>query len=163
MYFGKRCSSLSKLRLQTGEIEWVDTWKYLGITLKSGKYFGCTVSDRIRKFYKCANAIFRIEGHSDEITMLRLTESHCIPLLTYAIEIVHICDCQERSKLRVAYNSVFRKIIGYRHFESVRELQGLLFRLTWEELIDKRTDGFLSKLRHLPSSSPVHLFEPERQ
>ena len=158
MYFGKKCSLPHKLCLDGKEIEWVESWDYLGVTLKSGKLFNCSILDRIRKFYKCSNAIFRIEGRSDELTMLRLVESHCVPLLTYAIEIVHISDQRERNKLRVAYNSLFRKIFSYRHFESVRELQGLLCRPTWEELIDKRKVGFCNKLQHLPSSSLVHCF-----
>ena len=81
MYFGKKCDPLCRTSLNKKNIDWVDSWVYLGVSLMSGKFFGCAVTDRIRKFYKCANAIFRVEGHSDELTMLRLIESHCIPLL----------------------------------------------------------------------------------
>ena len=48
------------------------SWNYLGVQVVRGNRFGCTVIDRIKKFYQCANAIFRIEGRSDDITMLRL-------------------------------------------------------------------------------------------
>ena len=48
-----------------------------------GKKFGCSAADRIKKFYRCANAIFRIDGRSNDLIMLRLIEAHCIPILTY--------------------------------------------------------------------------------
>ena len=147
MYFGKKTDSLFRLDLNGRSIDWVDTWIYLGVSLKSGKRFSCSVTDRIRKFYRCANAIFRIDGRSDEITMLRLVESHCVPLITYAIEIIFVTDQSERRKLRVAYNSIFRKIFGYRYYESVSALQRFLDRPTWEELVDKRTANFLSRAR----------------
>ena len=70
--------------------------------------------------------------------MLSLLESHCIPILTYGIEVIHVADSDAKRSLRVAYNSVFRKIFGFRNFESVRELQSFLVRPTWEELVEKK-------------------------
>ena len=123
------------------------------MTEKSGKVFSCSVKERIKKFYRCANAIFRIEGYSNDTVMLHLIESHCVPLLTYAIEIVHVSNRDERRQLRVAYNSIFRKIFGYRWTESVTALQGFLDRPTWEELNEKRRTGFLKRLAKANSQS----------
>ena len=134
LYFGKRCSCLYQPRLNGVPLEWVETWKYLGMDLVSGKKFGCTPVDRIKKFYRCANAIFRIEGRSDDLIMLRLVEAHCVPILTYGIEVAQHNDQSERSKLRAAYNSVFRRIFGYRNYESVTQLQLSLARPTWKML-----------------------------
>ena len=123
----------------------MDEWVYLGVTLKSGKTFNCSVKERIRKFYCCANSIFRIDGHSNDTIMLHLVETHCIPLLTYAIEIIEVKDRDERRQLRVAYNSVFRKIFGYRWSESVSSLQAFLNRPTWEQLVEKRRSNFVAR------------------
>ena len=90
--------------------------------------------------------------------MLQLAESHCIPLLTYAIEIVHVSNRDERRQLRVAYNSVFRKIFGYRWSQSVTELQKFLGRPTWEELVDSRRDGFLKRFNEGPFYAFAHAF-----
>ena len=79
--------------------------------------------------------------------MLRLMEAHCVPILTYGIEIVHVIDRDERRQLRVAYNSLFRKLFGYRWFESVSNLQSFLGRPTWEQLVDKRTASFQQRIR----------------
>ena len=99
LFFGKKCRLLCELSLDGKSIEWVAEWKYLGITLKSGT--NCSVKNHIKKFYRCANAILRIEGRSNDRVMLRLLETHCVPLLTYAIEVVHVTDQNDRRQLRV--------------------------------------------------------------
>ena len=158
IYFGKRCSNLYVPILNGRPLEWVDKWSYLGVIVVSGKRFGCTATERIKKFYRCANAIFRIEGRSDDLTMLRLVEAHCVPLLTYGMEIAHFSDPGERSKIRKAYNSLFRKIFGYRVFESVTDLQLTLACPTWELLVDKLKVGFYERLALCNAASPVHIF-----
>ena len=157
LYFGKKCVNLFTPFLNGQPLEWVDSWNYLGVNVVSGKKFGCSVYERIRKFYRCANAIFRIEGRSDDLTMLRLVESHCVPILTYGIETCTFSDSRERSKIRAAYNSLFRRIFGYRNFESVTELQLSLARPTWELLTEKLKVDFYHRLSLSAANSPVHV------
>ena len=66
------------------------------------------------------------------------------------ISVIHVADRDERRKLRVAYNSIFRRVFGYRDWESVTNLQHALNRPTWEELIDKRTAKFLKSISENP-------------
>ena len=80
--------------------------------------------------------------------MLQLLESHSLSILTFGIEVIHVADADTRRKLRVAYNSIFRKIFNYSMRESVTDLQHQLGRLTWEELVQKRTEQFRAKLSH---------------
>ena len=80
--------------------------------------------------------------------MLQLLESHCLPIHTYAIETIEIADRDTRRKMRVAYNSMFRQIFGYKTFETVTDLQHRLGRFTWEELVEKRKTTFEAKLSH---------------
>ena len=158
LYFGKKCTDLFVPSLNGTPIEWVDKCNYLGVCLVSGQRFKCSVSDRIKQYYKCANAIFRVEGRSDDLTMLRLVETHCIPVLTYGIEVADSLDHRERSKIRAAYNSIFRQIFGYRIFESVTDLQLCLARPTWEMFCESRKDAFYQRLSQSSAESPVHLF-----
>ena len=72
------------------------------------------------------------------MVLLRLLESHCLPILTYAIETIYVANRDDRRQLRVAYNAIFRKVFRYRHWESVTNLQHALGRETWEELLQKR-------------------------
>ena len=137
------------------DIEWVEKWPYLGIVLVTGTRFGCCIADKIRKFYKASNHIFRIEGKSNDLMILRLIETHCIPILTYGIEVLFVSNQDTRRQLRVAYNSVFRRIFNYRQWQSVRELQSLLSRFNWEELVEYRTSKFLNRIRVDPQLNAI--------
>ena len=147
MAFGKRVKSLCPLQLDGNTIEWVNSWTYLGVTLVSHTRFNCSMEQKVKSFYKSLNSILRIEGQLNKLVMLRLLESHCIPILSYGIEVIHIADVNARRQLRVAYNSVFRRIFGYRKFDSVSELQSLLVRPTWEELVEKRKTNFVQGIK----------------
>ena len=149
MVFGKKCD-LPDLVLDGKKIEWVQSWSYLGVTLLSHKEFNCSIDQKVKSFYRCANAILRIDGRSDEIVMLRLLEAQCVSILTYAMEVIHVADRDERRRLRVAYNSIFRRVFGYRDWESVTDLQHSLKRPTWEELTEKRKSKFLQTVSQCP-------------
>ena len=148
LLYGKKATITHDIFLQGKKIDVVDEWVYLGVTLKSDKTFSCSVTDRIKRFYRCANAIFRIDGHSNDMVMLQLVESHCVPLLTYGIEVLHITNRDEKRQLRVAYNSLFRKIFHYHWSESVTALQGFLNRPTWEQLVESRQAKFVARLEN---------------
>ena len=96
-----------------------------------------------------------MDGKSDDLVMLRLLETHCLSILSYAIEVVHVADRRQKSKMRVAYNSMFRKVFNYSWRESVTDLQHALGRPTWEELVATRKDNFFKRFRYLPSDSLV--------
>ena len=153
IFFGRKCTNLATLTLDGKNIAWAEECVYLGVTLKSGKNFGCSVTEQVRKFYRSANAILRIDGRSDDLTMLRLLETHSLPILTYGIEMIFVSDRNERRKMRVAYNSIFRKIFHYRYRDSVTELQGQLGRLTWEQLTAQRRTSFVQKAISCPFDS----------
>ena len=143
--FGKGTKPTFTIQFHNVAIPWVDRWKYLGVTLKSGVRFGCCVKDKLSSFYRSINAILRIDGHSDEIVRLSLLEAHCLPILTYGIEIIHVSNRDDHRQLRVAYNSIFRNLFHYSYNESVTALQHALNRPTWEELCEKRRSKFLHK------------------
>ena len=52
-------------------IPWVEKWKYLGVTLKSGARFDCCVKEKVASFYCSINSILRIEGQSDKLVNLQ--------------------------------------------------------------------------------------------
>ena len=157
MCFGKGSQPSGSLMLNGSPIQWVTKWKYLGVVLLQGPRFGCCVDETLRKFYCAANAILRVDGRSDDIVMLKLLESHCVSVLSYAAEVVTVADRKKRSKMRVAYNSIFRKLFNYSWRESVTELQHSLGRSTWEELISTRCEKFMNKCRQMPTNTLVHV------
>ena len=155
--FGKGPTPSHQLVLNSAPIEWVEKWKYLGVTLLHGRQFSCCVDDTLRKFYRSVNSVLRVDGRSDDIVMLRLIESHCVPVLSYAIEVIIVADRKQFSKMRAAYNSIYRKLFNYSYRESVTNLQHTLGRPTWEELIAKRKNNFLKNALLLPANSLVRI------
>ena len=61
MSFGKK-QKLCSLQLDGKSIEWVDSWPYLGVTLKDHTSFNCCIDEKEKSFYRCVNGILRIEG-----------------------------------------------------------------------------------------------------
>ena len=155
MMFGKGTKPSFAVKIDDVDISWVDQWKYLGITLKSGKKFECSAKEKLSSFYGALNSIIRIEGNSDDLVKLRLLEAHCLSILTYGIEIIHISDPNDRRQLRVAYNSIFRNLFHFSYNESVTALQHGLGRLTWEELCEKRRRNFLKHCSKCSDSALV--------
>ena len=158
MAFGKGQSPSFTLSINGLQIPWVDKCSYLGVSVKSGPKFSCCVKDKLASFYRALNGIIRIEGRPDELVMLRLLEAHCLPVLTYGIELIHVADRDDRRQLRVAYNSIFRNLFRYSYNESVTDLQHSLSRPTWEELTAKREKRFIDKCRLCPDSNLVRFF-----
>ena len=143
--FGKQ-HQLAKLQLNGRDIEWVDSWSYLGVSIKSHTTFNCDIDKKVKTFYRSANSILRIEGRSDETVMMQLLEAHCLPILTYAIDVIHVANRDERRRLRVAYKSIYRKTFNYRPRKSVTALQHNLHRPTWEELLNSRREKFRNRI-----------------
>ena len=158
LFFGNLSAPSHEVKINGNRIPWVDKAVYLGLMLKSGRKFECCAKEKVSKFYRSLNSILRIEGRSDDLVMLRLLETHCVPILTYGIEVLHVRDPDERRQLRVAYNSVFRKIFGYTRRESVTELQHALNRPTWEELTERRKLKFRSIQTYLSLNPLVRAF-----
>jgi hypothetical protein len=156
MFFGKVDCHLAPVTLQGVTLEFVGMWSYLGINVCSGRSFSCSVTEKIRKYYKCVNAILRT-GNCSEPVLLRLIEAHAVPILTYGIEIIYISDPNEKRQLRVAYNTAFRRIVSIRPFDSVSELQQLLGRKTWEQIVEKRQSSFKLSL-HKSNNAVIRTF-----
>ena len=155
MFFGKRVERSFKPTMTGSPIDFVSEWKYLGVILRTGPRFGCSASERLKSFYGFLNSILSVEGRSDDMVLLRLIEAHCVPILTYAIENTDVASRDEPRSSRVAYNSIFRKIFGYRYFERVTNLHHALGRPAWEELIVKRKSGFDARARTCENNSLV--------
>ena len=94
------------------------------------------------QFVMTFNKVASVCRISDSVTFMNCCKKDR-RVLTYGIEIIHVSNRDERSQLRVAYNSIFRNIFRYSYRESVTDLQHALGRKTWEELLEMRSDKFL--------------------
>ena len=148
MFFGKSVK-LPNLVLDGKPIEWVNSWSYLGVDLRSHKNFNCSIDNKVKAFYRCADAILRIDGRSDKMVMLHLLETQYVSVLTRLKSSTLLTETNVENS--VAYNAIFGRVFGYRQWESVTNLQHSLKRHTWEELTKSRTE----KLRQSISIHPL--------
>ena len=123
-----------------------DSFKYLGITIKSHKVFQCDVSETVKKYYKSLNSFLRFRTQSSEVVQIHLLMAHCAPILTYGLEILQL-NRESCQLMRVAYNALFRKVLHYRRNESVTDVRNLFGYCDWETLCQERRDSFQSRLK----------------
>ena len=152
MFFGKGTAPSHHLSLKGNEILWDAKCSYPGVS------FGCCVKETLAKLYRSLYAIIQIGGRSDEMVMLRLLATHCLPILSYATEVIVVSNRDDKRQLRVAYNSIYRKMFGYSYRESVTLLQHTLGRLTWEELLEDKKKSFLTRCKKNPVNPVIHYF-----
>ena len=94
--------------------------KYLGLLIESFKKFRCSGAKTVGKFYGALNGIMRFRVKPSQDVLLKLLMSHCAPILTYGIEVFEFSTAETQQR-RMAYNTIFRKIYGYRRNESVAD------------------------------------------
>jgi len=98
-----------------------------------------------RKFYMSVNCIINKCKYSSELVKLELLESHCLPIILYAIESLNLKVVQVK-QLNSWWNSVDRKIFGYNKWDSVKELIFMLGRLDLVHIVNLRRLMFIKRL-----------------
>ena len=120
---GKEFSPLS---LYNNPLEFVPSWTYLGVTIVSGVSLTFSCKKELSNFYRSFNSLLSSNQKPDELILMNLLYSNCVPVLTNAAEVkvipnVEIHDCN------VALNNCIRRIFSYNRWESTRILRQLSF------------------------------------
>jgi len=111
----------------------VDSVKCLGINFISSKTFTLDLSQMKRKYFGCVNSILNHSCGASELVKLHLLENYCYPVLSYALECFNLKSaCIQH--LNACWNSAYRRIFGFKPWESVRELISCLERMNLEFL-----------------------------
>ena len=103
---------------------------------------------KMKYFWKIFVSVTSILYHSKfscDLVKLQLIESHCLSILTYAM------DCLNTPKVKLFeisswWNTVYRKIFGYHKWESVKEVICRLGRLDFPHLLSLRRSSFLKNM-----------------
>ena len=80
------------------------------------------VSYMKRRFYSSCNSILCKSKLAPEPVKLQLIKSYCLPYLTYCIGALQLSETKLR-ELNVCWNDAFRRVFGFKRYESVKELQ----------------------------------------
>ena len=93
-------------------MKWDSQFKYLGIIISSGKSFEIILDDIRRNFFVSVNSILSKCKYTSDLVKLNLLESHCMPILLYAMESLDINNYQLKL-INSWWNSVYRQIFSF--------------------------------------------------
>ena len=122
LYFGKANTHVSDLMLDGKPLEFVKQWKYLGVTVTAGSSLCFSARPALASFYRAVNSILSVLRKPDELVLMNLLYSNCVPILTYGAEVVEFSNTDMRD-CNTAINDAIRKIYSYNRWESTRFLR----------------------------------------
>ena len=103
-------------------IEFVQSIRYLGVNLVSNRGLLFSAQNDLRSFYRSANSILNVLNKPDEITLMHLLYTNCVPTLTYCSSVKEFSS-REMGDCNTALNDAIRKIFSFNRWESVRHLR----------------------------------------
>ena len=115
----KRICGLGSLVLDGKQLEWVVKLNYHGVVLTSDHVLSVCLDSARQKYFAAVNALNAHCKYAAEPIKLQLYDSYCLPILLYGIDCINLCASQVHD-LNVCWNSAYRKILGYKHYESVK-------------------------------------------
>jgi hypothetical protein len=116
-------SVLPDMILCQNKIAWNTCVKCLGISFVCGLKLKCDVDEIKRKFYAASNSIFSNTLGLAELLQLNVQQVYCLPVLQYTSVALRFTQSQLNT-LNACWNNVYRKILGFHRWESVRHFNG---------------------------------------
>ena len=98
--FGARynveCANLTSVG--GGELQWVESCRYLGVYFVSGRSFRCSYHMAKVKFFRAFNAVYgKVASFASNEVILSLMRSKCLPCLLYATEACPLLSSDKHS------------------------------------------------------------------
>ena len=126
--------SIPNVSLNGDNLVYTDSIKYLGVILNNSFKDDADIMRQLRCLYASSNILLRKFSHCSLPVKLQLVESYCLNFYCSSLW----CDYtkQSFSKIRVAYNNIFRMLLGYSRRVSASEM-----------FASNRIDGFEAHTR----------------
>ena len=144
MIFGKdhlNTNDYPCLKVDDELIGYVDSIRYLGFNLKSGKKCSFSSEADLRSFHAASNGIVRSMKKPNEVVLLHLLYSNCVSILTYGCEVKEFSH-REFLDLNTAVNLYIRKIFSFRWFQNTRVIRQQFGYRSLTELFDSARNRF---------------------
>ena len=133
---------ISNLILNGKSLEFVKEWKYLGVTIVSGERISFSARPALSSFYCAFNSIFSVLHKPDEIVLMNLLFTNCVPILAYGAEAVEFSN-SDMQTFNTAINDAIRRIFSYQRWESTRFLRPTAGFPSIYEIFSRRSEVFL--------------------
>jgi len=154
------------LTLDGHDLLYVQSVKYLGILIKSGRKMTCSFEHVRLKFYSTFNAIYRRSKSSDsELVTVELVRSFCIPLITYGLEALNLRATDELM-LDNLLNNCLSKVFNVSHDKVVlHDIRCYLGLPSMRALCMIRCMKFMKKAERIDNiavKTALHILRTER-
>ena len=148
MIFGSsyKDANLASLTISDSPMEFVQEWRYLGVTLTSGKRIGFSARPDITNFYRASNSVLAALKGAHEHVALTLVYSNCVPILTYACAVKQYSN-SDMSDCNVAINNACRRIFGFKQWQSIRVLREIFDFKSLYVIFKESQDRFLANCK----------------
>ena len=151
--------AISKLYLPTvfigsDALKFIKESKYLGFTFSDSKSDDCDMLRQMRLLYAKSNKLLGTFSHCSTDVMNTLCQSYCIAL--YYPYLWNDYKKSTFSKVRVAFNNVYRKIFGSPKRSSASTMYE---NLNFETTLRKNTFGFMQRLEQSTNSIISTLYQ----
>ena len=137
-------------------LEYVDRYKYLGVTIVAGSMFSTSHLKSLIRFRSSANTVLNVHQKPSEQILMKMLYATCVPHLTYASDVIHYSSGQMHP-LNVALNDCIRRIFTFNRWESVRYLRLSFGYPSLVEIFESRSRKFLKQLSLLGNSTLEYL------
>ena len=118
-------STCSRISYNTVIFNWVQTVRYLGVFIVSGKKFKCNYRNARKKYFRAFNSIYEKVGNKNSVTLLTsLLATQCAPILLYGIgaavadnyELKRLCNCHDTAFIKIFKSFDAKIIIHYQWY-----------------------------------------------
>ena len=120
--------------LDGDDLVYTDNIKYLGVILSNNLKDDSDIMRQLRCLYASSNILLRKFAHCSLEVKLKVVQSFCLNF--YCSSLWCVYTKQSLTKIRVAYNNIFRKLLGYRKWDSASTM-----------FVNHRIDGFDASVR----------------
>ena len=118
MYFNSRpVPRLKDIYFSDHKIEWVDSFKYLGLTLTSKMSFAEHIDNAVNRISRFSGIFYNLKFILPVSILKMLFRSFVMPHLLLHIEIWGSAPCVHMNKLDIKVNNLLRIMLGVRYVE----------------------------------------------
>ena len=149
-------STYASLLLNNEPLEYVNEYKYLGVSICAGKSLSFSPIASIRSFHRAANAILHSRIKLNNDVLMKLLYTNCVPILTYA-SAVREFNAANMYRFHVAINNAIRKIFSFAVWQSIRHIRISYGYGSIYELFSSAKAKFLANAPSSPNLIVSHL------
>ena len=151
MVFGKNYKEyVAPVVMNSSSIEFVVEWKYLGTTLVSCKELSFSARPDLASFFRAVNSVMYVLKDAHPHVLVNLLYTNCVPILSYACSVKEY-SASDMSDCNLAMNNVFRKIFGFKEWQSIRYIREYMGVKSIYEIFKTAQDKFLAKCHSHPN------------